>query len=66
MRPDLAEQSGMTLVVMEIPSGYVISRDTIERMYAAGYRGLQRVRFYMNLLVLFFDHVSEKYRAFML
>ena len=48
----------MAFIVLEIPTGYVVSRDTIERMYAAGYRGLQRVRFRDNTLILFFDYVS--------
>jgi len=48
----------MANVIVGIPSGYVISRDTVEWLYKANFTGLQRVRFYMQKLIMFFSHVS--------
>jgi len=48
----------MANVIVGIPTGYVISRDTIEWMYSANFTGLQRVRFYMQKLITFFSYVS--------
>lgn len=58
LRTDLAPTSGMANVIVEIPTGYIISRDTIEWMYTAGFVGLKRVRFYNQQLVTFFEYVS--------
>jgi len=57
-RPDIAPTSGMANVIVGIPTGYVISRDTIEWMYSANITGLQRVSFYAQKLITFFSHVS--------
>jgi len=48
----------MVNVIVEIPTGYVISRDTREWMYKANFTGLLRIRIYMQKLILFFSHVS--------
>jgi len=48
----------MANVIVGIPTGYVISRDTVEWMYRANVTGLQRIRFYMQELIMFFSHVS--------
>jgi len=58
IRPDIAPESGMANVIVGIPTGYVISRDTVEWMYRANFTGLQRVRFYNQKLITFFSHVS--------
>lgn len=58
-RPDIAPVSGMANVIVGIPTGYVISRDTIELLYRANITGLQRVWFYRQKLVTFFSHVSS-------
>jgi len=57
-RPDIAPESGMANVVVGIPTGYVISRDTVEWMYSANFTGLQRIRFNDQKLIMFFSHVS--------
>jgi len=57
-RPDIAPESGMANVIVGIPTGYVISRDTVEWMYRANYTGLHRILFYNQKLVTFFSHVS--------
>ena len=51
----------MSNVIVEIPTGYIISRDTIEWMYRAGFPGLKRVRFYEQKLITFFEYVSLIY-----
>jgi len=48
----------MANVIVEIPTGYIVSRDTIEWMYVAGFTGLKRVQFYNQKLVTFFEFVS--------
>jgi len=48
----------MANVIVGIPTGYIISRDTVEWMYRANFTGLQRVRFYMQKLITFFSYVS--------
>jgi hypothetical protein len=63
-RPDISPVSGMANVIVEIPTGYVISRDTIEQMYAANYTALKRVRFYLQKLILFFEYVSQQRTCF--
>ena len=57
-RPDIAPESGMANVIVGIPTGYVISRDTVEWMYRANYTGLHRILFYKQKLITFFSHVS--------
>ena len=57
-RPDIAPESGMANVIVGIPTGYIISRDTVEWMYRANFTGLQRIRFYHQKLIMFFSHVS--------
>lgn len=59
LRTDLSSVSGMANVIVEIPSGYVVGRDTIEWMYEAGFTALKRVRFYDQKLVTFFEYVSK-------
>ena len=59
IRPDIAPESGMANVIVGIPTGYIISRDTVEWMYRANFTGLQRVRFYNQKLITFFSHVSD-------
>ena len=58
LRTDLSPNAGMTNVIADIPTGYIISRDTIEWMYSAGFPGLRRVRFYEQQLITFFEYVS--------
>jgi len=48
----------MTNVIVAIPTGYVISRDTVEWLYRSNTTGLQRVLFYNQQLITFFSHVS--------
>lgn len=59
LRTDLAPRSGMTNVIVDVPTGYVVSRDTIEWMYRAGFPALKRVRFYQQQLITFFEYVSQ-------
>jgi len=49
----------MANVIVGIPTGYVISRDTIEWLYRANITGLKRVWFHMQKLITFFSHVSR-------
>lgn len=58
LRTDLSPVSGMAVVIVDIPTGYIISRDTIEWMYSAGFPGLKRVQFYEQQLISFFEYVS--------
>ena len=48
----------MANVIVGIPTGYVISRDTVEWMYAANFTGLQRIQFVNQHLITFFSYVS--------
>jgi len=48
----------MANVIVGIPTGYVISRDTVEWMYRANITGLERVQFHRQKLILFLSHVS--------
>jgi len=57
-RLDLSPVSGMANVIVEIPTGYIVSRDTIEQMYAANFTALKRVQFYLQKLITFFEYVS--------
>lgn len=59
LRTDLSPVSGMAVVILDIPTGYIISRDTIEWMYSAGFPGLKRVRFYEQQLIAFFEYVRS-------
>jgi len=63
IRPDISEVSGMANVIVGIPTGFIISRDTIEWMYRANFTGLQRVRFYMQKLITFFSYVSTHWAS---
>ena len=62
MRTDLAPKSGMANIILDIPTGYKISRDTIEWMYGRGFEGLKRVVYYESLarVVTFFEYVSSR------
>lgn len=57
-RPDITTKTGMTIVQYEVPTGYVVSRDTIEAMYLAGIQGLRRIRFRDGFLITFFEYVN--------
>ena len=59
-RPDLYPESGMTFIKVNIPSGYMVTRDTVHKLYAAGVPGLRRVRFCDQHLYLFFESVRQK------
>jgi len=48
----------MANVIVGIPTGYIISRDTVEWMYRANFTGLERIQFRMQKLTTFFSHVS--------
>jgi hypothetical protein len=60
-RTDLQPESGMTFVEIVIPTGYMVTRDTIEKLYVSGIRGLKRVQFRMQSLFIFFESVSDQY-----
>lgn len=64
LRTDLSPVSGMAVVIVDIPTGYIISRDTIEWMYSAGFPGLKRVQFYEQQLISFFEYVSPNRTCF--
>jgi len=64
LRTDLAPVSGMAVVVIDIPTGYIISRDTIEWMYTAGFPGMKRTQFYEQQLVTFFEYVPPNRTCF--
>jgi hypothetical protein len=63
-RLDLAPVSGMANVIVEIPTGFIVSRDTIEWMYSANFTALKRVRFYLQKLILFFEYVGPQRTCF--
>ena len=58
VRPDLAPLSGMAILQLAIPTGFVVSRDHIEALYAQKVRALKRVRFRDNTLFTFWENVS--------
>ena len=60
LRPDLGSRSGMTVLVMEIPTGHEVGRDAIEAVYAANVSGIRRVRFRPadQELIIFYEYVS--------
>lgn len=64
LRTDLAPVSGMANVIVEIPTGYIVSRDTVEWMYTAGFRALKRAQFYNQKLVTFFEYVAPEKTCF--
>ena len=43
---------------MEIPTGHVVARDSIEAVYRAKFPGVMRVRFRDQTLIIFFEYVS--------
>ncbi len=49
----------MTYIEVEVPTGYVVNRDEIMRIYYSGVPGLSRVQFRDQTLFVFFDYVSE-------
>ena len=49
----------MVFVQVEVPTGYVVNRDEIEKLYWAGVPGLRRVRFRDGQLVLLIEYVSN-------
>jgi len=49
----------MVNVIVGIPTGYVVSRDTREWMYASKITGLQRILFINQKLITFFSHVRS-------
>lgn len=63
-RPDISPESGMANVIVGIPTGYIISRDTVEWMYRSNFTGLQRVRFYHQKLITFFSYVGQTRTCF--
>ena len=59
VRPDMADQAGMTFMTIDFPTGYVVNRDTIQNMYMQGVPGLRRVQFRDRTLVMFFEFVRD-------
>ena len=49
----------MMILAMEIPTGHVVSRDSIEALYAAHIPGLREAQFRDQTFIIFFDHVSQ-------
>jgi hypothetical protein len=59
LREDIAPITGMITVQVEVPTGYVVNRDEIEKLYWAGVPGLRRVRFRDGTLIIFLEYVSK-------
>lgn len=59
LRTDIQPESGMTFAEIVIPTGYMVTRDAIEKLYASGIRGLKRVQFNMQSLFIFFETVCQ-------
>ena len=58
-RPDLDPEVGMTVINIEIPSGFVVARDSIEALYNKRIPGLKRVRFRGGTLIILYEYVSR-------
>ena len=58
IRPDLYNESGMTIIKVEMPTGFVVTRSAIERLYHSGVPGLRRARFCEQTLHVFVETVS--------
>ena len=58
LRPDQAPESGMTFAEIEVPTGYMVTRDTIEKLYTSGIPGFKRAQFNVQSLFIFFETVS--------
>jgi hypothetical protein len=64
LRTDISPTSGMANVIVGIPTGFIVSRDTIEWMYSAGFVGLKRVQFYEQKLITFFEYIGTNDTCF--
>lgn len=53
--------AGMTTILVQIPTGFVVARDSIERLYTAGIPGLRRARFRDGTLITLFENVSTDF-----
>ncbi len=61
-RPDLGNVSGMTFHTVQLPTGYVVDRDEVERLYAdrERYPGMLRIKLFEWWLFFVFEWVSMK------
>ena len=50
--------AGMTVVSVQVPTGFVVARDSIENLYRSGVPGLRRARFRDGTLHTLFENVS--------
>nr|UCK81481.1 macroglobulin-complement related protein-like 3 [Arenicola marina] len=61
---DLSPRIGMTFAAIELPTGFIVNRDEVERLYLAGVPGLRRVRFRDQTLIIFFDYMTTEKTCF--
>ena len=47
-------------MMFDLPTGYVVNRDTIQEMYLQGIPGMLRVQFNGRTLVVYFEYVSHQ------
>nr|UCK81480.1 macroglobulin-complement related protein-like 2 [Arenicola marina] len=66
-QPNYGNTSGMVRYMVEMPTGFIVDRNEIERIYQAQVPGLLRVRFrdkgMGNAVIFIFDHVDVKVKT---
>lgn len=60
LRTDLKPDSGLSLVELQVPTGYMVTRDAIQKLYVSGIPGLKRAQFASPNLFVFFETVRSK------
>ena len=53
----------MTFIEVGIPSGYVVTRDAIEKLYVSGIPGLRRAHFADQMLIIYLETVRKTGRV---
>ena len=58
VRPDLGEQTGMSVMEVDMPTGYVIMNDVLRRYVQSGVvPALRRAEYYARRVTFYFDYV---------
>ena len=60
MRPDVSERTGMTVMEIDLPTGYVVMNDRLRTYVQSGIvPTLSRAEFYNKKIVFYIDYVRE-------
>ena len=58
-RLDMGNQSSMVVYLIQLPSGFIVDRNEIERIYSLGHPEIGRVKCRGGHLMILFEYVSE-------